>query len=295
MMEDGKKFAILPCNGLDKPLGQIAREIALKINELRPDIDMICPVLLSRDGDKYKEAIEGRQWIVIDGCGTRCATKLAAEKAGKMLLKIYIPDVVKDQGIKIGKPLRIDDEGKKAAHLAAGEVVRKLLEAPAQAPETHAQEWEPREISFLETMVDKFILRVPEEGFLFNENDCWAQIRGGTARIGITDYVQTNAGDIMFVEFPGIGTKIAQFDEAGEFESGKAVLQLISPVSGRVTAVNENLRDRPELLNQDPYGDGWMIELELTSPDEDRELLLEAPQYFEIMVNKAKKEIAGRH
>lgn len=292
---NSEKYAILPCNGLDKALGQMAREIALKIQEKNPEIEIICPVLLSRDSDKYKEAIEDKQWIIIDGCGTRCATKLAAEKAGRVKDKIYVPDVLKERSIKIGKSLYVDEEGQKTADLVADDVINKLAEAQSQIIEIQPDEWEHPDISYLETMIDKFVLRVPKVGYLFNENDCWAEVRGNRARLGITDYLQSNAGDIMFVNLPEIGTEITQFGDIAEFESAKAILQIVSPVSGKVTAVNETLRDKPELLNEDPYVEGWIIEVELTDLNEDMELLIDGEKYFEVMTKKAKEEIAGRH
>ena len=84
----------------------------------------------------------------------------------------------------------------------------------------------------------------------------------GTVRVGITDFAQDELGDVVFVELPAEGDEVTKADEFGVVESIKAVSDLISPVSGTVVGVNEDLFDAPELLNQDPYGDGWMIEVE---------------------------------
>jgi len=106
-----------------------------------------------------------------------------------------------------------------------------------------------------EIKVDKWTFRVPKELF-YNENDCWAKVEGDTAKIGITDFLQNMATDIIFVKFNDVGMEVQQFDEVASFESVKAMLDLISPVSGIVETVNGKLVDRPELVNKDPYGEG---------------------------------------
>ena len=91
--------------------------------------------------------------------------------------------------------------------------------------------------------------------------------------MGITHYAQDTLGDVVFVELPEIGSRVDQFDKFGEIESVKAVSDLFSPVSGTVTAVNEELEQSPELCNSDPYGDGWIMEVKLDDPSELDELM----------------------
>jgi glycine cleavage system H protein len=98
-----------------------------------------------------------------------------------------------------------------------------------------------------------------------------------TVRIGITDFAQDELGDVVFVELPAEGDEVSAATEFGVVESIKAVSDLISPVSGTVVDVNEELFDAPELLNEDPYGDGWMIEVEPS--DEEFDDLLTAEGY----------------
>ena len=100
----------------------------------------------------------------------------------------------------------------------------------------------------------------------------------GTARVGISDFAQDELGDIVFVELPGEGDAVAQEDSFGVIESIKAVSYLYAPVSGEVVARNEELFDAPELVNDDPYGEGWLLEVEL---DDEGELddLLSAEEY----------------
>jgi glycine cleavage system H protein len=95
----------------------------------------------------------------------------------------------------------------------------------------------------------------------------WARLEDGTTRIGISDFAQDELGDIVFVELPDAGESVEQEAEFGVIESIKAVSDLYSPLSGSVAAVNEELFDAPELVNEDPYGDGWMLELEGVDED----------------------------
>jgi glycine cleavage system H protein len=113
---------------------------------------------------------------------------------------------------------------------------------------------------------------IPDE-LRFLESHEWARNEDGTARIGISDFAQDELGDIVFVEFPEEGEEITHDEEFGVVESIKAVSDLYSPVSGTVTATNDALLDAPELVNDDPYGEGWMFDIELDDPDELDDLL----------------------
>jgi glycine cleavage system H protein len=95
-------------------------------------------------------------------------------------------------------------------------------------------------------------------------------------RVGITDYAQDELGDVVFVELPEVGDRLTAEEAFGVVESIKAVSDLYAPVSGEVTAVNETLFDRPELVNEEPYADGWMLEVD---PDDGLDALLDAEAY----------------
>ena len=100
----------------------------------------------------------------------------------------------------------------------------------------------------------------------------WLSVSDDRARVGITDYAQTQLGDIVFVELPEIGRRFKQGDQFGSIESVKAVSDLYCPVSGEVVEVNGTLVERPEQVNSDPYG-AWMIVMKLANPDEVAKLL----------------------
>ena len=102
----------------------------------------------------------------------------------------------------------------------------------------------------------------------FDEAHMWARVDGETAVIGLSDYAQDQLGDIIFVELPDEGAVIIRGDACGTVESVKSVEDLIEPASGAVMRVNEDVLDAPEAINDDPYGDGWLLELELEDPAE---------------------------
>jgi glycine cleavage system H protein len=101
----------------------------------------------------------------------------------------------------------------------------------------------------------------------------WVRVTDGTARIGISDFAQDELGDVVFVDLPDEGEEVAAEADFGVVESIKAVSDVYAPVPGTVTAVNDDLFDAPELVNEAPYGDGWMIELDLADESELADLL----------------------
>ncbi|MGD9368177.1 MAG: glycine cleavage system protein GcvH [Desulfobacteraceae bacterium] len=107
----------------------------------------------------------------------------------------------------------------------------------------------------------------------YSEDHEWAKSRGDNVRIGITDYAQDQLGDIVFVEVPEVGDTFDQGAEFGTVESVKAVSEMYMPVGGEIVAVNEALEDAPELLNQDPYGKGWIAEVKAADPAEMDDLM----------------------
>ncbi|ACQ69742.1 glycine cleavage system protein GcvH [Exiguobacterium profundum] len=106
----------------------------------------------------------------------------------------------------------------------------------------------------------------------------WVEVNGTKARIGITDFAQSELGDIVFVELPEVDGTILLDEPFGSVESVKTVSELYAPVSGRITAVNEDLADSPELVNESPFENAWMIEVELTE-ESDLDKLMSAEEY----------------
>jgi glycine cleavage system H protein len=101
-----------------------------------------------------------------------------------------------------------------------------------------------------------------KEGLYYSENDLWASVEDGKVRIGITDYAQKQLKEIVFLELPGVDSEIEQGESFGAVESVKAVSDLVAPVSGKIIEQNDEVAGTPEKLNEDPYGEGWLIIVE---------------------------------
>jgi glycine cleavage system H protein len=106
----------------------------------------------------------------------------------------------------------------------------------------------------------------------------WVAVEGSRARIGITDYAQDALGDVVYVQAPSVGASVSAGDSFSEVESTKSVSDIYAPVSGTIVAVNDQLSSTPELLNSDPYGNGWICEIEMSNPS-DLDALLDAVGY----------------
>src|SRR5690606_17211504 len=117
-----------------------------------------------------------------------------------------------------------------------------------------------------------FRMSTPKELRYSKEHE-WVKIEDGKATIGITDFAQSELGDIVFVELPEVGDEISKDQPFGSVESVKTVSELYAPLSGKVVAINEELLDNPEYVNESPYGNAWMVTVELTSEAEVEELL----------------------
>jgi len=107
----------------------------------------------------------------------------------------------------------------------------------------------------------------------YTEEHEWVRVDGKTAVVGITDYAQSELGDIVFVELPAVGNKVRAGEECGTIEAVKTVAQLFAPVSGEVVAVNGELEGDASIINRQPFADGWMIKIEMSDPGEVDSLL----------------------
>lgn len=128
-------------------------------------------------------------------------------------------------------------------------------------------------------------MNVPDELFYTEEHE-WVMVEGETATIGITDYAQEELGDVVFVELPDVGDAFTAKESFGSVESVKAVSEIFSPVSGEIVETNESLTDAPETVNEDPYGEGWMIRLHLENPKE-LDALMSPEDYKEFLKEEA--------
>lgn len=127
------------------------------------------------------------------------------------------------------------------------------------------------------------------EGLRYSKEHEWVMVEDNVATIGITEYAQQELGEVVYVELPEVGEKIVKDEPFGSVESVKAVSDIYAPVSGTVLEVNDALPESPETINEDPYGDGWMIKVEMSDADELKDLM-DAESYAEYVEQQKEEE-----
>jgi len=142
---------------------------------------------------------------------------------------------------------------------------------------------------YLRTIFDKFELQV-RKGFYYTRDDLWVSVDDGKAKVGVSDYLQKTSGDVAFVEVAKPGSTVERGKEFGTMESAKTTVELLSPLSGTLQEVNDNLSRKPELVNSDPYGDGWLVVISPRNLEGDRSSLLGAEEYYKLMLGKLRSE-----
>lgn len=110
---------------------------------------------------------------------------------------------------------------------------------------------------------------------LFTEKHEWLAVKENVGRVGISNHAQEALGDVVYVQSPEVGAKCAQFDEVGAIESVKAASEIVTPISGEISAINEKLEEKPGLVNTDCYGEGWLFEIKIEDPKELEKLMSE--------------------
>lgn len=143
----------------------------------------------------------------------------------------------------------------------------------------------------LETRIDKFIFRVAKECY-YNGEGVWAKLEEGKVKVGLSDFVQQRIGDVAFAEVKPVGTMLNFEDEIAVIETIKVDISYTSPVSGTIVEVNPAMDEAPEVINEEPYGKGWMAIIKPDDWESDKQRLLDAQQYFSRMKIEAEEEIA---
>jgi glycine cleavage system H protein len=143
---------------------------------------------------------------------------------------------------------------------------------------------------FLETTLDKFTFKVSKDRF-YNAEGVWAKEENGRVRIGLSDFVQQRSGDVAFAEIKPAGTALAAGQEVAVIETIKVTVTYTSPVNGKIVEVNPAMKDAPEGINQDPYGAGWLVVMEVTDWEAERAKLLDPQAYFNVMKGQAEEEV----
>ena len=147
---------------------------------------------------------------------------------------------------------------------------------------------------FLRTTVDKFTFLVATDRLYTAEGVwvLWIQLQGSNrVRLGVSDFMQQHNGDVAFVSLKPTGTAINVGDEFGEVETMKVTIGLDAPVAGEIVQINEAFNLKPETINEDPYGKGWLVEIETTNWERDRAKLLDANTYLVVLQSQAEEEL----
>ena len=144
-------------------------------------------------------------------------------------------------------------------------------------------------MNFKEYVYGKFIFKVKNEIY-YHKAGCWVEKVGSMAVVGVTDFFQTLNGDVASVSLFGIGIKLKQGDPIGDVETMKVSFELTSPVSGEIIEHNKLLDNSPELINLNPYGDGWLLKVRLDNFEKDKANLMDSKNYFDFMKLKVEEE-----
>ena len=273
-----KKY-ILPCAGFDRPGGKVSK-IAVDILQSLDSSSIIGSIgALAAERPGEIKDLRSSDVVSIDGCSVKCASKMVEKHSAREFEAVEVTAFVDST----------DNEDEKAR--AVVDMVQQLWATATTAP-PKTIEPESLENDFLTEMIDKFILRV-KKGLFYSDNDFWVRQEEDLVRVGLTDLLQQMISDVFFVELTDVGHHVEFGDELGSFESTKIAMEIISPLSGTVVETNTNLEDSPELLNEDPYGAGWLY---VMHPDDisELDLLKPADEYMTYGVEKAKHELGKK-
>ena len=138
-------------------------------------------------------------------------------------------------------------------------------------------------MSFEEYAYDKFIFKVKSEIY-YHKDGCWVEKANNVATVGVTDFFQTLNGDVASVSLFGVGIKIKQGEPFGDLETMKVSFELTSPVSGEILEYNKLLESSPELINLEPYGNGWLLKVRLCDFEKDKVNLMDSKSYFDFVL-----------
>lgn len=294
MADETLKVGIISCSGEEIPEGTVSRMATRRVLELlRPGQTVtLCLPLFLAGGEGERAFAREHPTIAVDGCEKQCAKRGTERHSGPVSAALVVSEILGDAYPGCHRTLREWGDSEKAATWVVADQIAAAVDAILeQSPQgTQASGGASCACSRpLPATVthDKYLFQIPSAGYLFNENDCWVRVSGTRARVGVSDYVQQKLTDILYYEPAKVGATVEQFGEAGVIESTKAVLEVVSPVSGTVIAVNTALLDNPGLVNEEPYAGGWIAEIELGDFEADRELLIDGAAYAALVKRKA--------
>ncbi|HAZ05541.1 MAG TPA: glycine cleavage system protein H, partial [Acetobacterium sp.] len=171
-----ESICVLPCNGLDKCAGDLSRRVALELAQ-SAEVALICPVLLNQTRSRYEKALAAGDLTIIDGCNTRCASKLAGDLELAIKDKVNVSEVAKTLDIKLGVDIQENDDTRAVVQAVLAKV------NSSAADQAESEFIEPEAVEYNSFSHGKFIFKVPQSNYFFNENDCWVTVSGKMARV----------------------------------------------------------------------------------------------------------------
>ena len=278
-MANVKKY-VLPCGGYDRPGGEVSRIAAEHLAEGSENLVIGSMGALFNERPGEIRDFRTSEVYCLDGCAVNCASDLARARGRSDIISISIPDIsAGTEGLE-NKAKQVVDAVRREFDSSAV----RTSSTPSQEPQAKAE--------YLEAKFDKFSLRI-EKGLKYSDNDFWVRIEDNDVRIGASDFLQQMMSDVFYVELSDPEIHVDMFEEAGSMESTKTLVEIIVPVAGTIMESNVSLGDRPELINESPYDNGWLY---LIRPDniDELELLKDAADYQSYALERAKKEIGKK-
>ncbi len=306
-MDEKKNILLFPCSGVEKLTGQLSTLIAAEVMERGsiPQLKMVPSFAqLGADLDGMQQHAEQSKIIAINGCASKCVSKFLETRNLPVYTSIFVAPLLKGTGYKPTLQNKLTQTDLSILPAAADNLIEKLQgllqESEKDPGGSNVAEslqdfsFNPKYSKYLEYRSGKFLFRVPDaqEKLYFTWNDIWAFLVGDLMIIGASDYLQKNLSDIMFVDLPEVGQPVEYLDEIVLLESAKTMNEVLAPCSGKIVLTNEALLDAPELINEDPYNQGWLCVIQtnqataLEEFQENLRDLLKPAEYFETMKKK---------
>ena len=296
----GKPILLLPCSGIEKITGQLSSFVVLEALKKKTDLPISSKISfgqLSVNVEDAQKIISNYNVVAINGCGQQCVNKLLATMSASPSLIISVAQLIKGKPYAPKNNQVLTDKELEIVPTMAEDLLKLIqinfLNKPINRSILGEKfEFKPNYSKILEFAYTKFYFKVPEHSKLwYTWNDGWGFEQDGLIVIGITDYLQKNISDVMVADIQKVGTKVEQMDPVATIESSKTVVELLSPFSGEIIAINQKLEESPELINISPYEAGWVCILKpLGNLDEERENLLNPEGYFEEMKKKVEND-----
>ncbi|UYP48293.1 Glycine cleavage system H protein [Candidatus Lokiarchaeum ossiferum] len=295
-----ENILIIPCSGIERLTGQLSTSIALELVQMGREHSkniVIEPSFaqISVEEENVQDLLKNKSICVLNGCGKKCVSKLCETKELRPDFVFNIPQSIKGKGFSPKGKTSLTGDELNIATETAKEIYLKLYPQVSPKKDIFDEKFQflPNYEQWQKYLQAKFEFKVPnnKSGLYFTWNDAWVYMQDGKAVVGISDYLQQNMSDIVIIDLPEIGSKAEQLESLASIESTKTVIDLLSPFTGNVVQVNKALIEEPDIINREPYTNGWICVIEPSTFDTELEDLMTPLDYFAHMKEKIEDEI----